>query len=88
MKKSELKAIIKEVIQETQLNEAKTYSKQQVETFLRQTKHSMAMDGQVSDDMAFEVAEGIMNDYPELVAAIKKYWPSATDIQGFIATRL
>ena len=43
--------------------------------------------GYIDDAMAFDIADGFISD-PEVMKAIKKYYPSVKDIKGFVANHI
>jgi hypothetical protein len=62
-------------------------TKAELDKELRELKQGAKEAGDIDDSMAFDIADGWLQDNPEAEAAIKKHY-GATDTQGFVANRI
>lgn len=72
------------------LNEtnAATWSKQQLDKELKLLKQGAAEAGDIDDSMAWDIADGWLDDNKGVETAIKKWYPKVSDFKGFVANHI
>lgn len=62
------------------------WTKAELDKFVK----DLTADGRHPDDEAFDIADGILadSDGEKLKAAVKKFYPNVTDVQGWLANKI
>ena len=61
------------------------WSKEKLTKELKELKAGAKDAGDITDDMAFDIADSWLADNPGIETAIKKHFPGVSDFQGFVA---
>ena len=74
---------------EKKVNEgAEAWSKEKLDSGLRELQAGAREAGDIDDSMAFDIADGWLSDNAGVEKAIKKWYPNVSDFSGFVANRI